>query len=184
MFNNEIAPLKEGLMPWVGNDPFVLILGTLPGDESIEAGKYYQNPSNRFWSIMYSLFDGDSKEDRRTFITSHHIALWDCFKSARRFGSADKDIVVGSETPNDIIAFLHKYPTIKSIITNGSSKNPKKGYSTVSALKKYFGELLYDKGYNIISLHQTSRSNERYGITFEQKLQEWEIVKQIIEKQL
>ena len=30
------APLKTGLRPWVGESPYVLILGTLPGDCSIE----------------------------------------------------------------------------------------------------------------------------------------------------
>ena len=175
MFNKEIAPLKVGLPPWVGKDPLVLVLGTLPSDESIKTGVYYQNPSNRFWNIMYNLFEGNPDGDRKAFITSHRIALWDCFRSAKRKGSLDKKIEKGTEMPNDIIGFLQEHPSIKSIVLNGKS-------TTFRAFKKNWSNLCRNSNYIIIPLYQTSQAT--FGITFEQKLQEWEIVKQIIEKQL
>lgn len=36
---------KQGLPPWVGNSPYILILGTMPGDQSIQAQSYYNNSS-------------------------------------------------------------------------------------------------------------------------------------------
>jgi len=174
---------KSGLAPWVGDKPYVLILGTLPGDESIESGLYYANPLNRFWEIMHVLFGGYPNDKSKEFITSHHIALWDCLKSAEREDSSDKNIIRGTETPNDIISFLQKYPTIKTIILNGKSKHLKKGFSTLQAFKLYFKELYDNNYYNIKPLYQTSTSNEQYGITLEMKLDEWKIIKGIINAQ-
>ena len=162
MFNNEIAPLKEGLMPWVGNDPFVLILGTLPGDESIEAGKYYQNPSNRFWSIMYSLFDGDSKEDRRTFITSHHIALWDVFSSCEIQGADDSSI--RNAVPNDL-ELIFSGCMIRAVFTNGSKAS--------AAYKKHFAGR-YSLPWH--ALPSTSPANCR-NWTYETLRDAWSIIK-------
>ena len=182
------SPLKMGLAPWVGNNPYVLVLGTLPGDNSIESGIYYSNSQNRFWEIMHSLFGGNPNDMSKDFITSHHIALWDCFKSAERVGSKDKNIVRGTETPNDLISFLQDYPTIKTIIINGTSKGTskqaKKGFSTLQAFKLYFGELYDNSNYTIVPLYQTSQSNEQYGrITLEKKLKAWKFVKEIIDEQ-
>ena len=33
----------------------ILILGSLPGDESIRRGQYYAHPRNRFWPLMAKL---------------------------------------------------------------------------------------------------------------------------------
>ena len=178
------TPLKTGLRPWVGESPYVLILGTLPGDDSIENGMYYANPSNRFWEIMHNLFGGNPNDKSEDFITSHHIALWDCLKSAERAGSADKNIIRGTETPNDIISFLLKYPTIKTIIINGTSNHSKTGFTTLEAFKLYFEELCDNSDYDIIHLYQTSKRNEQYGrITIDMKLNDWQIVKKKIDAQ-
>ena len=31
----------------------ILILGTLPGKMSLNCGKYYADPSNKFWDILF-----------------------------------------------------------------------------------------------------------------------------------
>ena len=109
---------KIGLKPWVGENPKVLILGSLPGDESLKQQAYYCNKGNFFWRIMHNLF-GESEADNRTFITSQGIALWDCICSAERSGSSDARIKSGTEVYNDIEEFLAQYPTIKTIVFNG-----------------------------------------------------------------
>lgn len=98
---------KRGLAPWVGSEPRILILGSLPGDESIAQQAYYQNPRNPFYKIMHTLFPGGEQYDDKEFVLSHHIALWDMLKSADREGSSDKNIK--NEIPNDIQGFLNKY---------------------------------------------------------------------------
>ena len=109
---------KIGLKPWVGENPKVLILGSLPGDESLKQQAYYCNKGNFFWRIMHNLF-GESEADNRTFITSQGIALWDCICSAERSGSSDARIKSGTEVYNNIEEFLAQYPTIKTIVFNG-----------------------------------------------------------------
>ena len=47
---------KQCLDPWVGESPYILILGTLPSDISIKSQAYYQNKShNSFYKIMEHL---------------------------------------------------------------------------------------------------------------------------------
>ena len=163
--------MKIGLEPWVGNEPKVLILGTLPSDDSIRYKRYYANPTNRFWEVMHNLFGGDVNDHSKDFIISQRIALWDCFKSAIRKDSADKYIIVGTETPNDILSFLGKYSTIETIVLNGTTIHPHEGFSTITAFDKYFYEL--HKQYNIIPLPQTSRRNVG-------KLDKWSVIKDIV----
>ena len=43
---------KNGLDPLLCDDPEVLILGSLPGDRSLELQQYYGHPQNRFWKVI------------------------------------------------------------------------------------------------------------------------------------
>ena len=80
------------------NDSRVLILGSFPSQDSLKAGFFYQNCTNRFWCIMQKVFGvnglvGDIQAQKR-FLKSHNIALWDiwveCAKKSN--DSADKNI--------------------------------------------------------------------------------------------
>lgn len=157
--------LKEGLAPWVGKNPKVLILGTMPSDTSIEQQSYYSNPSNSFWEIIYSLFPKKENQSPKEYITSHGIALWDCIKSGIRIGSMDKGFNNTSKIPNDLISFLNKYPSIKIIILNGKT-------TTTTDFYKYFPNL---QGYTIKSLYSTASY-----ISLDKKIQEWSIIKDFI----
>ncbi|WP_300796657.1 DNA-deoxyinosine glycosylase [uncultured Bacteroides sp.] len=156
---------KEGLLPWIGKNPKVLILGTMPSDASIEKQSYYTNPSNSFWKIMYSLFPKRKGKDHKEYITSHGIALWDCIKSGIRVGSMDKGFNSKSKVPNDLISFLNKYPSIKIIILNGKT-------TTTTDFYKYFPNL---QGYTIKSLYSTASY-----ISLDKKIQEWSIIKDLV----
>lgn len=164
---------KPGLEPWVGETPIVLILGTLPSDDSIESGEYYQNPRNRFWEIIHHLFGGSVNDKSREFLFKHKIALWDCLKSAQRKGSSDRKIVKGTEIPNDLNGFLAEHSTIKHIVLNGKSM-------TQSYFLKFYKEL-YEE-YDVKAFPQASRLNEsgKYKITFEEKLVKWSALKRLV----
>lgn len=43
----------QGLPPSIDNYSAVLILGTLPGHMSLTHGKYYADPLNKFWDILF-----------------------------------------------------------------------------------------------------------------------------------
>ena len=119
---------KVGLTAWVGEAPQVLILGTLAGDTSITVRAFYDDNRNAFWRIMHEVLPnepGASFSSRKEYITSKGIALWDCLESAVRKGSSDSGFVRGTEKPNDIQGFLEAYPSIHTIILNGTSTTRK-----------------------------------------------------------
>lgn len=160
---------KEGLEPWVGVRPKVLILGTMPGDISIKEQLYYANIQyNSFWKIMYCLFIKQQGQNNKDFITSQGIALWDCFKEGIRKGSTDKGFDNKRKIPNDLILFLKKYSTIKTIILNGKT--------TQKEFYKFFPNI---RSYEFKCLCSTSNS---CTLSLEQKINEWSIIKDILKR--
>jgi len=113
--------MQSGFPAIVDNGCTVLVLGSLPGTQSITKQEYYGNPHNRFWHYIFKTFDEQYSEDyrRKTEIAlKHHIAIWDVIKTANRTGSSDSTIK--NAIPNDIPALLAKHKNIKRIIFNGS----------------------------------------------------------------
>ncbi len=45
----------HGLPPIMARTTNVLILGTMPGGESFRVKRYYANPRNSFWTIVFSV---------------------------------------------------------------------------------------------------------------------------------
>lgn len=159
---NHNTDFKSGLEPWVGGEPKVLILGSLPGDESIKQQAYYANKRNAFWKIMRTLYNNNTETDNKKFIISCGIALWDCVHSAIRKGSLDSAIKDDSVVANDIRELIAKYPTINTIILNGGKA------------EKYYNK--YCKGIDCTTIRLISTSPAATRV-FEDKLQEWSIVK-------
>lgn len=132
----------------------VLILGSLPGEESLRRKQYYAHPRNAFWPIMGALAGFDSGlpyEDRLERLNAAGIALWDVVASGRRRGSLDQHIE--EETPNDIPGLLEDCPTIRAIACNGTASH--------RYLKKYFPGLWERPGLHICPLPSTSPAAAR-----------------------
>ncbi len=113
---------KISLPPMIDEDSEILVLGTIPGDKSLEKREYYASSRNSFWKIIYKLFrkDGEefkSYEEKLACLKEHHIALWDVFACCKREGSTDGNIM--EEELNDIDSLLKRYPNIRKIICNG-----------------------------------------------------------------
>lgn len=163
---------KQGLPPWVGDSPYILILGTMPGNQSIQTQSYYNNVSNNsFWKIIHSILGANKNLSPKDYIISHHIALWDCVKSGIRRGSMDKDLDESSLEFNDIQSFLKMYPTIHTIVLNGKK--------AANYFQKYFKDI---NSYKVFCLHSTSNANRRW-ISDIDKIEEWAIIKDIIERE-
>ena len=107
-------------MPIIDGSSEVLILGTLPGPESLRLGQYYANPYNQFWAIVHGVYNetaAPSYAGKVAFLLGHGAALWDVFRSAERIGALDADIKNGA--PNDIPGLLDAHAGIRKIILNG-----------------------------------------------------------------
>ena len=114
---------KQSFAPVVRPDTRVLILGSLPGEKSLEAGQYYAHPRNLFWSLLERVIDAELVElpyqTRLDMILAHGIGLWDSVRSARRSGSLDSAMrdVEGADLPT-LIACL---PKLQAVAFNGKA---------------------------------------------------------------
>ena len=148
--------MKEGLPPLLCEEPKILILGTFPGETSLETGEYYSDSRNAFWDIIATLNNGPIQAgDRKNVLMKFHIALWDIFKEVVQKGSANKNIECGRY--NDVFKFLSKYSTIKKVVYNGKSDKWMKDFK-----EKHHDEIrsAEERG---VSFHPLSYTTNRWG---------------------
>ena len=101
----------------------ILILGSMPGVESLRKGEYYAHPRNLFWRILGSLHDFNpaiSYAERVEALGVAKISVWDVLQSCTRQGSLDADIEKSSIVPNDFNAFFKRQSNITHVFFNGS----------------------------------------------------------------
>jgi len=149
--------------PFIDDRSEILILGSIPGVKSLEKQQYYAHPQNKFWKIIFELFNEKFTEnytERIAVLKKHHIAIWDVIDSCERKGSLDSEIK--NEEANQIGELLGQYPSIKAIFCNGG-----KSYKN---LQKILG-----KNYRlpIILLPSTS---PLHTVSFEKKYEEWKVI--------
>lgn len=140
----------------------MLVLGTLPGEESLRQVEYYAHPRNLFWPIVFALFDGGAPSpvyaERLAFVLSQRVSLWDVCEAAQRVASSDSTIA--GEVPNAIHDLLDTHPGIRAIAFNGSG-----------------ARRLYDRHFTrhpdrvYLALPSTSPAHARLG--FAEKLARW-----------
>ena len=112
---------KRSFPPVVDANARALVLGTLPGEESLRRQEYYAHPRNLFWPILFALCRGVLQSDyaaKLAFAKTHRVALWDVCASGLREASADATI--RGEHPNAIDALLDAHPLIGAVAFNGS----------------------------------------------------------------
>jgi len=111
---------SAGFPPVSRYDAHVLILGSLPGQRSLQAAQYYAHPQNVFWRIMQELVGAQgSYQQRCDVLVEHCIALWDVLAESVRPGSMDADIRLESAEANDFAGFLAEHREIELICFNG-----------------------------------------------------------------
>lgn len=152
---------KKSFESIISLEPRILILGSLPGDLSLEINQYYGHPRNRFWKMMFEIFETEFSEDyemRNQLILQNKFALWDVAYSADRKGSMDVDLK--NVSPNQIDELLNEHPTIKKIIFNGKKAE--------QLFWKYFDKKL---SVEYISLPSTSPANAQFS--YERLMEIW-----------
>lgn len=115
-----LAGIKNGMPPIANQRATLLILGTLPGDRSLQHQQYYAHPRNAFWPLVAALAGEElpaAYAKRTALIKRQGLALWDVLQSAERPGSLDTAIRNGE--PNDFETFFRSYPRISAIAFNG-----------------------------------------------------------------
>lgn len=103
------APLLHGLPPILPHGPIrALVLGSFPSVASLETGKYYGHPQNRFWRVLaHCRVIGDHAapySEHVAAVRRHGLAIWDLYARVRRQGSGD-DRIRDAE-PNAVGALL------------------------------------------------------------------------------
>ena len=167
-----------GFPPVSHPDARVLILGSMPGVASLEAGQYYAQPRNLFWQFAGQFF-GTGREApykaRLDALTAHRVGLWDVLKSCDRPGSLDASIQRSSAVPNDFPRFLTRHPQLTHVFFNGKAAGDLYQRLVTRALAGRFPELHY------VTLPSTSPANA--GITLAEKLKAWRVVKRATRSQ-
>lgn len=153
--------MKKAFDPIVDTGSTMLILGTMPGEKSLELQEYYGNRGNQFWRLLFTVFDKELSQDyndKVLLLKEHHIALWDVLEYCEREGSLDSNIK--NEVANNFDALHNSYPNIKNVFF--SSKNAAAYYD------KYVGRR---EGIDYKVLPSPSGANA--SMRFEQKLEIW-----------
>jgi hypoxanthine-DNA glycosylase len=154
--------IKKSFDPISDSETIILILGTMPGDKSLELQEYYGNARNRFWKIISTITNNElpfNYSDKKKLLLKTKIGVWDVAHKADRKGSLDS--AIKNEEPNDLKNFITKHKNLKVIGFNGTKSK--------ALFDKYFDR---EKQIKYILLPSTSQANT--GIDFENICKAWQ----------
>jgi double-stranded uracil-DNA glycosylase len=163
------APAKRSFPPVVDEQARLLVLGTLPGEESLRRGEYYAHPRNLFWPIIFALFGqrpAASYAERLAFLVAHRIAVWDVCEIGERQMSADTTIRL--ERPNAIDQLLDQHPLIRAVAFNGTT-----------ARRLYDRHFARRASLSYLALPSTSPAHATIG--FCAKLARWAVLRGVLD---
>ncbi len=147
--------------PVVDGRSRILILGSMPGKESLRKQQYYGHAQNAFWKLMSALLNEPHYEDyekRLDMLLRNSIALWDVIQSCERKSSLDSDIK--NAEAHDFAAFFAAHPNIRRVFFNGHM-----AYNTFARQVGFeFNEIVFER------LGSTSPA---HAISFEKRLTDW-----------
>lgn len=118
-----VADLLQGMPPIAAPDADTLVLGSMPGEESLRRRQYYAHPRNHFWPIAGELFGAGPAleyDARLDVLKAARIAVWDVLGACRRPGSLDSAIDPDSVRVNDFAGFFAAHPSIRLVAFNGA----------------------------------------------------------------
>ena len=162
--------LLKSFPPIETADARILILGTMPGVESLRQQQYYAFRQNAFWPIMGEIWGFDptlSYGERCEALKSHKVALWDVLKSCRREGSLDSRIE--EESVNDFPAFFKTHPKIERIFFNGGPAE--------QLFRRHARPILPPEVLAIATVRLPSTSPANASWSYARKLAAWRVVR-------
>jgi len=164
-------PFIHSFPPIVNRNARILVLGSMPGRESLRARQYYAHPRNAFWRIMEALFDIDANlpyDARCQSLVERHVALWDVLHACTRSSSLDSDIDEASIIPNDFQQFLTSHQNIQAICFNGAKAETIYQKHVLPRLPGDLAQL------PLIRLPSTSPAHA--ALDFQEKLKRWRVI--------
>ena len=163
---------SEGFPAVATSESRVLVLGTLPGPESLRQRQYYAQPRNAFWRIIGELFGAGPDEPyarRLKRLKESRVALWDVCASAYREGALDAAIRPDSIVVNDFTRFLRAHPRVQLICFNGQTAEKLYRQRVMSGMPESM------QGIRRQVLPSTSPAYA--AMSYANKLKRWEIVR-------
>ena len=152
---------KRSFPPVVDERTRILLLGSLPGEQSLARRQYYANPRNQFWrltgAVIGQVLEGLDYEARLARLLESRIGLWDTVESATRIGSLDGNI--RGLKPSDLPRLASSLPELRAVGFNG-------GKSAALGMPQLAGV----EGLTLIALPSSSPA---YTLGFESKLAAW-----------
>jgi hypoxanthine-DNA glycosylase len=162
--------VKYGLAPIADKSTRLFILGSLPGERSLQEQRYYAHPTNHFWRLIGSVIGEELQErgydERLAILRKHGIGLWDVVGAARREGSGDH--AIRDAMHNDIGGLKRDYPLLRAIGLNG-------GLATREGMRLLAGI----PALTLIGLPSSSAANAR--MSFDQKAAAWAELRQYLQ---
>jgi hypoxanthine-DNA glycosylase len=160
--------IKVGMPPIARADARLFILGSLPGDASLSAQRYYAHPTNQFWRLLGQAIGEDLQampyDERLRRLAERGIGLWDVIASASRRGSLDQSIRRAAH--NRVEQLRHDFPELRALAFNGS---------TAAAVgRRLLGPA---EGLTVVELPSSSAANTR---PFAQKADAWSVLAQFV----
>lgn len=152
--------VEHPISPVFDSNSKILILGSFPSVKSREANFFYGHPQNRFWKVLATVFDTMvpiTIEEKRAFLLTNGVAVWDVIQSCDIVGSSDSSIK--NVVANDLCVILDNAP-IEQIFVNG--KTAEQYY------KKYIEKEI---GRKAICLPSTSPANAAWNV--ERLAEQW-----------
>ena len=141
----------------------VVVLGSLPGDASLEARRYYAGKTNQFWRLIGGVLRRDlvamPYDARLEALLAGGIGLWDVVASAERAGSSDS--AIRKAAPNGLQAFADDWPGLRALAFNGGKPAA-------------IGRAQMDRDCRVKLLDLPSSSGANTHSTFAEKLMAWE----------
>ncbi len=161
---------SQGFPPVADKNARLLILGSLPGQESLRQQQYYAHPRNAFWKVMGAVLGVPSSLpylQRCQGLKNAGVALWDVCASAHRPGSMDGAIQPDSVIPNDIADFLAQHAQIQLVCFNGAT--------AATLFRKHIHPHV-----NIATCQLPSTSPAHAGMSLAQKIEKWRVIQQAV----
>ena len=165
-------PLIRSFPPIADASARVLILGSMPGEESLRMRQYYAHPRNVFWRLMGDFFGACPElayAERTRHLMTAGVAVWDVLAACKRSGSLDSAIDEASIRANALPAFFRAHRAITRVYFNGAAAERCFRKTVLPALTGH--ELRFER------LPSTSPAHA--GRSYAQKRQAWKVITQI-----